>query len=48
MIFYTWFNGQGRRALADEFGVEDPFGSALGAIVDLIVATGYTPWIAAP
>ncbi len=48
MPCYTWFNGHGRRALADGFGTEDPFGLAPGAIIDRIVATGYTPWIAAP
>ena len=48
MIFYTWFNGHGRRALADEFGTDDPFVPSPGEIVDRLVAAGYTPWIAAP
>ncbi len=48
MIFYTWFNAHGRRALADELGTEDPFSLSPGEIVDRIVAAGYTPWIAAP
>ena len=48
MVYYTWFNGHGRRALADEFGTEDPFDLAPSDIVDGIVAAGYTPWIEAP
>ncbi len=48
MIFYTWFNAHGRRALAAGFGTEDPFGLAPGEIVDRIVDAGYAPWIAAP
>ena len=48
MPYYTWFNGHGRRSLADELGDEDPFGLAPADIVDRIVAAGYTPWVEAP
>ena len=48
MTFYTWFNGHGRRALADAFGAEDPFSLEPGDIVERIVAAGYAPWIEAP
>ena len=48
MVYYTWFNAHGCRALADEFGAEDPFGLAPTDIVDRIVVAGYTPWIEAP
>ena len=48
MIYYTWFHGHGRRTLADDFGVEDPFGLEAGDIVGRIVAAGYTPWFEGP
>ncbi len=43
MPYYSWFHGHGRAVLADDLGADDPFGLAPGAIVDRIVAAGYTP-----
>jgi hypothetical protein len=47
MVLYTCFNGQGQTVLADEFGVEDPFGMSPADIVDRVVGLGYKPWIEA-
>ena len=48
MLYYSWFSGHGRAILADDFGVEDPFGLAPGVIVHRIVAAGYTPAVERP
>lgn len=43
MPYYSWFHGQGRDALSDVLGAEDPFILDAADIVDRILAAGYTP-----
>ena len=46
-MFYRYFSGRGRKALAGTLDAADPFGVSPADIVERVLALGYVPDVAA-